>query len=148
MTGKVVTSPSSTLNSPLRLAPPASPSMRDRFHVRQMRARRDPLLVGLERQSKQIIGNAHIAVSAARDRFRRDGLHLLRHHADVDCVAAVVDEAVVAEAVIEPTEQHDIVLEAHVRATPTSSSAAPATSATAAATMSATAAAPEAAAAS
>ena len=88
--------------------------MRDRFHGRQMRTRRDPLLVGLERQSKQLVGNAHIAVSAARDRFRRDGLHLLRHHPDIGRAAAVVDEAVVAEAVIEPAEQHDIVLEAHV----------------------------------
>ena len=79
-----------------------------------MRAGCDPLLVGLERQSKQIVGNAHIAVSAAHDRFRRHGPHLLRHHADISGVAAVVDEAIIAEAVVEPPEQHDIVLEAHI----------------------------------
>src|SRR5271166_785958 len=96
-----------------------------------MRAGREPLPVSLERQSKQVVGNAHIAVRAVRYRFRRDGLHLLRHHADIRGVAAVVDEAIIAEAVVEPPEQHDIVLEANVGATPAAASAAgsPATSA-------------------
>src|SRR5271166_4695617 len=99
-------------------------SMRDRFHARQVCALRNPLLVAFERQSKQIVGNAHIAVSAERHRLRRHGLHFLRHHADISGVAAVVDEAIVSEAVVEPPEQHDIVLEAHIGAPP----AAPATS--------------------
>ena len=47
-------------------------------------AGRDPLLVGLERQSKQVVINAHIAIRAPY-RFRRHGLHLLRHHADIGC---------------------------------------------------------------
>ena len=92
--------------------------MRGRFHARQMRAGRHPLVVGLERQSKPVVGNAHVAVRAARYRFRHHGLHLLRHHPDIGGVAAVVDEAIIAEAVVEPPEQHDIVLEAHVGATP------------------------------
>src|SRR5271166_4614412 len=92
--------------------------MRDRFHARQVCARRDPLLVALERQSEQIVGDAHIAVGTERHRFWRHGLHLLRHHADICGMTAVVDEAIVSEAVVEPPEQHDIVLEPHIGATP------------------------------
>ena len=66
-------------------------------------------------------------------------LHLLRHDADVGCVAAVVSEAIEAKTVAETPEQHDIVFEAHIRA-PTAATAAPAT-ATTAATATATAAA-------
>src|ERR1700727_357288 len=91
-----------------------------------MSAALDPLLIGLERQSKPIVGNAHIAVGAARYRFRHHSLHLLRHHPDIGGTAAVVDEAIIAETVVQPSEQHDIVLEPHVRPT-----AAAATSATA-----------------
>src|ERR1700722_284132 len=97
-----------------------------------MRAARHPLVVGLERQSKPVIGNAHIAGRAARYRVRRHGPHLLRHHPDIGGVAAVVDEAIIAETVVEPPEEHDIVLEAHVgatraAATPAATEAAPAT---------------------
>src|SRR5580693_10697184 len=96
-----------------------------------MRAAGQPLVVGLERQSKPVVGNAHIAVRAARYRFRRHGSHLLGHHPDIGGVAAVVDEAIIAETVVEPPEEHDIVLEAHVGATP--AAAAPAAAAPAAA---------------
>ena len=82
--------------------------------------------VSLERHSEQIVGNAQIAVGAARDRFRHDSLHLLRHHADIGGVAAIVDEAIVAEPVVEPPKQHDIVLEAQIGAA-TPAAAAPAT---------------------
>ena len=107
-----------------------------------MRAARHPLVVGLERQSQPIVGNAHIAVSAARYGFRHHGLHLLRHHPDIGGVAAVVDEAIIAEAVVEPPEQHDIVLEAHVGATPAAATPAAATSAAAASAAAEAAAAP------
>src|SRR5580658_10444433 len=83
-----------------------------------MRAARYPLVVGLEGQPKPVVGNAHIAVRAARYRFRHHGPHLLRHHPDIGGVAAVVDEAIIAEAVVEPPEQYDVMLEAHVGATP------------------------------
>src|SRR5579872_5360454 len=115
--------------------------MNDQFDARQMRAGCDPLLVGLERQSQPVVGDAHIAVRVARHRSRRHGLHLLRHHPDISGVAAVVDEAIVAEAVVEPPKQHDVVLKAHIGAT---SSAATAHSAAPAATESASSAASEA----
>src|SRR6202040_567335 len=75
---------------------------------------------------------AHIAVRAARYRFRHHGPHLLRHHPDIGGVAAVVDEAIIAETVVESSEQHDIVFEAHVGATPAAAAAAAALHSTAA----------------
>src|SRR5690242_1213561 len=94
----------------------SSASMRGRIDGRQMRAARDPLPVGLERQSQLLVRNAHVAVSADRDRFRRHALDLLRHHPNVSGVAAVVDETVIAKAVVEPSDEHDVVLEANVGA--------------------------------
>src|SRR5580693_7217911 len=82
-----------------------------------MRAADQPLVVSLEWQSKPVVGNAHIAVRAARYRFRHHGSHLLRHHPDIGGVAAIVDEAIIAETVVQPPEEHDILLEAHVGAT-------------------------------
>src|SRR5690348_9828451 len=102
-----------------------------------MRAAGQPLAVGLERQPQQIVGNAQVSVRTARDRSRHDGLDLLRHHPDIGGVAAVVDESIIAEAVVEPPDEHDVVLEAHIGAPP---AAAAASSAAAAATEAATAA--------
>src|ERR1700733_13984436 len=104
----------------------AKPSMRGCHRTRQMRASRHPLVVGLERQPEPVVGNAHVTVDAARHRFGHHGLHLLRHHPDIGGVSAIVDEAIIAEAVVEPPEQHDIVLEAHVGATPAAATPAPA----------------------
>ena len=42
------------------------------------------------------------------------GLHLLRHHADIGLVAAVVAEAIEAEAVVEMAEHDDVVLQPDV----------------------------------
>src|SRR5262249_54331529 len=76
-----------------------------------------------------------IAVTAAHDCPGRDSLHFLRHDADVGPVTAVVGEAIEAEAIVETTEQVDVVLEPDIG--PASAAPAPA----AAATMSAKAAA-------
>src|SRR5580700_623758 len=96
-----------------------------------MRAARHPLVVGLEGQPKPVVGNAHIAVSAARYRFWHHGPHLLRHHPDIGGATTVVDEAVVAEAVVEPPEQYDVMLEPHVGATPAAATPAATEAATA-----------------
>ena len=53
-------------------------------------------------------------------------LHLTRHHPDIGGVTAVVDEPIVAEAVLQPPDEHDIVLQAQIRAA-TSAPAAPST---------------------
>jgi hypothetical protein len=95
-----------------------------------MGARHGPLPVGFKWQSKHVIGNAQIPVSAARHRFWNDRLHFLRNDPDICRMAAVVDEAIVAEAVAEPSEQNNIVLKPEVGAPPATT-----TSAMAAASM-------------
>jgi hypothetical protein len=94
------------------------------LHVRQMGARHGPLPVGFKWQSKHVIGNAQIPVSPARHRFRNDRLHFLRNDSDICRMAAVVDEAIVAEAVAEPSEQNNIVLEPEVGAPPATTASA------------------------
>src|SRR5262249_40663069 len=61
-------------------------------------------------------------------------LHLLRHHTHIRLVAAVVGEAVEAEAIIEVPKQHDVMLERDVGPPAT---AAPAATAEASATATA-----------
>jgi hypothetical protein len=95
-----------------------------------MGARHGPLPVGFKWQSKHVIGNAQIPVSAARHRFWNDRLHFLRNDPNICRMAAVVDEAIVAEAVAEPSEQNNIVLKPEVGAPPATT-----TSAMAAASM-------------
>src|SRR5262245_13653155 len=94
-------------------------------------ARRQPLLVGLELDAEPVIEDPQVAVAAAHDRFRHDALHLLRHHADIGLVAAVVAEAIEAEAVVEPAEQRDVVLERNIRPPSTTATTAPAAATTA-----------------
>jgi len=69
------------------------------------------------------------AVPAAADRIRHDDLHLLRHHADIGLVAAVVAEAIEAKAVVELTEKSDVVLEGDVGPAAPATAAAPASAA-------------------
>src|SRR5580700_4711100 len=70
--------------------------------------------VTLERHAELVVVHTQIAVAAARGRFRHDLLHLLGHDADIGLVAAVVAEAIEAEAVVEMAEQRDVVLEPDV----------------------------------
>src|SRR5882724_4530199 len=81
---------------------------------RDMSARRGPLVVGLELQAELVVEDTQIAVAAAQYRRGHDCLDFLRHHADIGLVAAVVAEAVEAEAVIEVAEKRDVVLKHHV----------------------------------
>src|SRR5215212_12164334 len=79
-----------------------------------MSAGRCPLVVGLELQVELVVGDPQIAVAAAQYRRGHDCLDLLRHHADIGLVAAVVAEAVEAEAIIKVAEKRDVVLKHHV----------------------------------
>src|SRR5882672_8556976 len=81
---------------------------------RDVSARRGPLVVGLELQAELVVEDPQIAVAAAQYRRGHDCLDFLRHHADIGLVAAVVAEAVEAEAVIEVAEKRDVVLKHHV----------------------------------
>lgn len=77
----------------------------------------DPIVIGLERQSEPFVGHPKIAVATNSDRVGSYGSDFLRNHPDIGLLAAVVFEAVVTKAIIEPTQQHDIMLQPDVRAT-------------------------------
>src|SRR3977135_3842304 len=81
---------------------------------RDMSTRRGPLVVALKFQAELVVGDAQIAIATAQNRRGHDCLHFLRHHADIGLVAAVVAEAVEAEAVIQLAENRDVVLKHHV----------------------------------
>src|SRR3974390_813166 len=100
--------------------------MRDRNDCWNPRTRRNPGVIGLERQTKLVVKDSQVAVAAAHDRLRHDRLHLLCHDADIRCVAAVVSKAIEAKPIVKAPEQHDIVLEPHV-GTPTAAATASST---------------------
>src|SRR2546425_969948 len=81
---------------------------------RDMSARRGPLVVALELQAELVVEDPQIAVATAQYRRGHDCLDLLRHHADIGLVAAVVAEAIEAKAIIEVAEKRDVVLKHHV----------------------------------
>jgi hypothetical protein len=89
------------------------------------------LIVSLEPESELVVKDAQIPVFVSHDGLGHDGLHFLRHYADIGPVAAVVAEAIETDAVGEMPEKLDIVLEHNVR--PPAASAATATTAPAAA---------------
>src|SRR6188768_3542439 len=78
------------------------------------RPRGKPLVVGLEWQPKLFVVDTQVAVVTADDSIRPHGLNFLRHYADITLVAAVVAEAIEAEAIVEMPEQDDMVLERDV----------------------------------
>src|SRR6185436_3933111 len=100
------------------------------------RPRGKPLVVGLEWQPKLFVVDTQVAVVTADDSIRPHGLNFLRHYADITLVAAVVAEAIEAEAIVEMPEQDDMVLERDVgtsSATATAAACARATTTAAAA---------------
>jgi mannose-1-phosphate guanylyltransferase len=102
------------------------------------------LVVSLEAEPEFFVLDAQGTITVSHDGLRHDRLNLLRHHANVGTVAAVVAEPIVAKAVRQVAEQGDIVLEPDVRSTPAAAAtAAAATTATTAAAESATATAAE-----
>src|SRR5437016_10677047 len=113
-------------------------SVPDRRAGRNLRAGGEPLIVGLELQAELVIEHPQRAVAAAHDRIGHYSLHFLRHHADIGLVAAIVAEAIEAEAVVEMAKERDVVLEHHV-GSPAATTATAAATTTAAATDAATA---------
>src|SRR5262249_50675762 len=90
-----------------------------------LRARCEPLVVGLKLQPELVVEDLEVAVSVAHDCFRHDHLHFLRHDADISLLAAVVAEAIETKAVLEMAEKDDVVLKRSIGppATAASSSA-------------------------
>src|SRR6185295_13485576 len=75
----------------------------------------DPIVVSAERQAKPVIMHAQIAVAAARDCIGPDHADLLRHHPDIGLLASVIGKAIVAQAILQMAEQHDVMLERNIR---------------------------------
>src|SRR5712692_8317602 len=89
-------------------------SMRGRCDHWHPRTRCDPIVVALELQTELAVSHSPIAITATRDGIRHDRLDLLGHDADIGLPAAVVDEAVEANPVLETTEISDVVLQSCV----------------------------------
>ena len=100
-----------------------------------MRAGFEPLPIGLEFQAELLVVDPQIAVPADHSRIGPDLHHLLRQHADINRVAAVIAKAIDADPVIEPAKERDVVLQPDVG--PASAPATTTTAATAAAAASA-----------
>ena len=83
----------------------------------------DPIVVSAERQAKPVIMHAQISVAAARDCIGPDHADLLRHHADPGLLASVIGKAIVAQAILQMAEQHDVMLERNIGAAPAAATA-------------------------
>ena len=68
------------------------------------RARGNPVVVS-QFQPELVVENPQVPIATMHDRIWHDGLHLLRDHADIDFVAAVVAEAIEAKPIIELADQ-------------------------------------------
>jgi hypothetical protein len=103
-----------------------------------MRAGGNPLLVGLKLDAHLVVEDPQVAILTPGDCIRLNRLHILRHNTDISFVAAVIAEAIEANAVGKVTEKNNIVLECDVRSP--STAAATSTAATTTTDTSATAA--------
>jgi hypothetical protein len=113
-------------------------SVRNRNADWHLRARRNPLLVSLKLDAYLVVEDPQVAILPPRHCVRLNQLHILRHHADVGSVAAVIAEAIKADTVAEMTEKNDVVLDRDVGSASTASASAAATPAAATATPAAT----------
>ena len=75
----------------------------------------DPLVVGLEPHAELAIEHPQVAIRVADDRIRQDRLDFLSDDANIGFVAAVIAEAIEAEAVVEAAEEDDVMFERNVR---------------------------------
>src|SRR5262249_8574832 len=92
----------------------------------------DPLVICHECKAELVVEDTQVSVGATHNRVWSDSLHLLRHHADIGFVAAVVAEAIKSKAIVEMTKQGDVVLERDVRASSAAAAASAAATASAA----------------
>ena len=94
-----------------------------------MSAGGNPLLVSLKVDAYFVVEDPQIAILTPGDCIRLNQLHILRHNTDISFVAAIIAEAIEANAVGKMTEKNDIVLECDVRS-PSTSAATSATTTT------------------
>src|SRR4051812_6914351 len=81
------------------------------------RACPEPLVIALKSETQSVVVDAQDALGVAAHRIRPHELHLLRHHPDVALVTAVIAEAVEAKAIVETTQEGDVVLDGDVGST-------------------------------
>jgi|SRR5580704_10530830 hypothetical protein len=77
-----------------------------------------PLIVGFELYSQLTVMHAEEAIRSPLDGLGNHVFHLLSDHADIGFVAAIVTEAIDAEAVWKPADEDDVVLEADIGSPP------------------------------
>ena len=78
-----------------------------------------PLVPGQEFKAEHIVVDTQIAVALTRHGVGHNGLHFLRHGADIrGVVVSSVAEAVDTDPVVEPPERHDVFLEPDVGGAP------------------------------
>src|SRR5262249_36433779 len=87
-------------------------------------ARCEQRIIRMELHPECFVADPQVAVAPAHHRVGHHRLDFLRHHADVSLLAAIIAESVKAEAVVEPAEQRDVVLEQQVGMTSATLSAA------------------------
>ena len=95
---------------------------------RHLRARRNPLPVGLESHTDPVVVDPQVSVPAAHNGLRRDFLHFLRQYADIDLVRAIVGKPIKSDAVAQIGKTNNVVLERNIgppSAAPASTSKAP-----------------------
>jgi hypothetical protein len=109
-------------------------SVRNRNADWHLCARGNPLLVSLKLDAYLVVEDPQVAILPPRHCVRLNQLHILRHHADVSSIAAIIAEAIVAKAVGEMAEENNVVFERDVRSPSAATSTATATPATAAGT--------------
>lgn len=107
-----------------------SDKLPERSTVLNVASARHPLVVALKFHTELIIIDPQIAVAAACHCFWRDLHDLLGDHPDIRRVAAVIAEAIKAEAIAHITEKNDVVFQPDIRTPSTATATAAAASAT------------------
>lgn len=97
-------------------------------HLGQPGSGGDPIIIGLEGKPEPVVKDPQITLVIARDGIRPYGAHFLRYDTNIGLFTAVIRKAVIAESIVEPADQHDIMLQPDVRAPPATTS--PATAST------------------
>ena len=81
---------------------------------RHLRARRNPLPVGLESHADPVVVDPQVSVPATHNGLRRDFLHFLRQYADIDLVRAIVGKPIKPDAVAQIGKTNNVVLERNI----------------------------------
>src|SRR5262249_46605158 len=79
----------------------------------------NPSIIGLQRQAELVVIDSEEPIRPPHHGLRHDRLHLLRHDTHIGRHAAVVAEPIEPEAIVEPAEEPNVVLERNIGSAPT-----------------------------